>query len=156
MRELTNEFIRGFIEGEGCFTFHSNTLIRNGKTSKKKTPAFSIQLNERDKELLYAIRDYLKIKNRIYNYRGGSLTIKTSNGDKVYIRGRKVMLVVRDLGSLKNTIIPFFYKKLRGYKSLQFIDWLENIGRDNEVQKSFKILYELYKSGFYEKNFIFD
>ena len=63
-----------------------------------------------------------------------------------------MVLVVRKFSSLKNVIVPFFYKKLKGNKGLQFINWLEKIGSDPMVPDIYKLLYRLHSSGYFEKN----
>mgnify|MGYP001607186065 FL=1 len=61
------------------------------------------------------------------------------------------MLIVREVGSIKNTIIPFFYKKLKGNKGKQFLEWLEKFGSDSKVPATFKFIFQLYRSGFYDR-----
>ncbi len=142
--KLSNEYIRGLVDGEGCFTFYTSQTIRNGRVVKIRIPAFAISMHERDRALVEAVRDSLGVNNRVYNFRspryGGSL------------RGNKVVLVVRKFSSLKNVIVPFFYKKLKGNKGLQFINWLEKIGSDPMVPDIYKLLYRLHSSGYFEKN----
>ncbi len=58
--------------------------------------------------------------------------------------------MVRDFGELRDKIIPFFYNKLIGYKSKQLIDWLEKIGHDPDIHPSYRVLYSLYKQGYFE------
>ena len=65
-------------------------------------------MHERDLELVTEVRNYLGLKNKIYRYRGGALAVKTSTGSKIYYRGFKSVLFVRDLYSLKEIIVPFF------------------------------------------------
>ena len=62
-----------------------------------------------------------------------------------------VTLMVRDLGQLKNTIVPLCYKKLHGNKANQFESWIERIGNDSCIPNSYKFIYKIYKAGFYEK-----
>ncbi len=137
--KLSNEYIRGLVEGEGCFTFTRNGI--------KKIPAFCIQMHQRDFYLLTAVKDCLGLKNKIYRYRPWRL-----DGIK---RGPSARLIVREIGNLKNIIIPFFYKRLMGHKGKQFEEWLNNIGTDPLVPESFKILCRLHKSGYWDKNIFF-
>ena len=37
-------------------------------------------------------------------------------------------LIVRDYLSLINVVVPFFYGKLRGYKGVQFQEWMRRLG----------------------------
>lgn len=142
--ELTNDYIRGLVDGEGCFTFYTGKIVRNGMTEKIRIPAFAISMHERDKELIQAVRDHFGIKNAVYTFRP-----YLRDGCK---RGSKATLVIREFGRLKNVIIPFFYKKLKGYKAKQFESWLERMGADPLVPESYKLLYRLHKSGYYDKN----
>jgi len=140
-RELTNDYIRGLIDGEGSFTF-TTRLNRDG--TKVKIPAFQLKMRIKDKDLVEGVRDYLGLKNKVYVY--------YHPGKDGYNRGAIAMLIVRDFGSLKNIIIPFFYGRLAGYKAMQFDQWLENISEDPMVPESYNLLYRLHKSGFYREN----
>lgn len=142
MDRLSNEYIRGLIEGEGCFTFC--TAIENFTGKRVKLPAFTISMHERDQKLLELLRDSMGLKNKVYNFRSS-----LADG---YNRGRKTMLIVRDLGSLKNIIIPLFYKKLAGHKGKQFTEWLEKIGSDPMVADQYKLLFRLYQKEYFDKN----
>ncbi|MEK7566342.1 MAG: LAGLIDADG family homing endonuclease [Patescibacteria group bacterium] len=139
-KKITAEYIRGFIEGVGTFTF---TTSSRGFNKKVKIPTFQLRMNIRDKRLIELIRGHLGLKNRVYVYH-----YPGTDGAK---RGPQVMLIVREIGNLKNIIIPFFYDKLVGYKAAQFNKWLESIGKDSEVPEGFKILYRLHKSGWFSK-----
>lgn len=144
-KELSYEYIRGLIDGEGCFTFSTSThKSANGIVTKNKIPAFSISMHERDEELLNKVKRTLGLRNKIYNYR-------SSNSDH-RIRGRKAYLIVRDFSQLKDIIVPLFYKSLKGHKGLQFEDWIKKIGTDPDVPKLFKLIHRMYRSGFYDKN----
>jgi len=140
---LSYEYIRGLAEGEGCFTFYSGWKKPNGR--KYKMPGFALAMNERDLELLKLVKDGLGLRNRIY-FRGTGYIGK--NGKST---GKVAVLVVREFDQLKDIIIPFFYKKLVGYKGVQFMDWLEKIGTNPDVSNRYKSLYRLYKWGMYDK-----
>ena len=147
---LTNEYIRGLIEGEGCFTFC--TISRFSKKLDKKIrlkiPAFLLSMHCRDKELITAVKNHLKLKNTIYEYKKPPLI----SSNKEYKRGNQVMLIVREIGSLKNIIVPFCYKKLKGYKRKQFEEWIEKIGNDQAVPEVYKLIYRFCHSGYYDRN----
>jgi len=145
---LSYEYIRGLVEGEGCFTFYPGRKRIDG--TKCKIPGFVIGMNERDLNLLILIKDSLGLRNKIY-FRKNSY----KNGDNKST-GRVAVLVIREFDQLKDIIIPLFYKKLRGYKGEQFVNWMEKIGGDPDVSDRFKSLYRLYKWGIYDKNFKFD
>jgi hypothetical protein len=135
-RKINADYIRGLAEGEGCFTFC--------KTKSGYLPTFSIGMHIRDQHLLIKVADYWGIDNEVYTYEA----YKAKDGFK---RGATARLLVRDLPSLKGVIIPFFYKKLIGNKSIQFEEWIERIGNDPQVPMRFKVIHELYHSGFWDK-----
>lgn len=145
---ISNEYIRGLIDGEGSFTFHTNRKKADG--IRYKLPAFVISLHIRDINLLKAVRDKMGLKNKIY-YRPPRIAIQNVKNGNKYISERQAILAVRDFKQLKNIIIPFFYKRLNGYKGIQFMEWLEKIGSDPGVSDRFKSLYRLYKWGIYDK-----
>lgn len=138
---LPYDYIRGLVEGEGTFTFDTRKQ-KNG--TKLKVPAFALAMHIRDEDLIEAVRDTLGLKNKIYVYHH-----QRKDG---YNRGPRAILIVREFSQLKNIIVPFFYKKLKGNKRKQFIEWLEKIGSDPEVSSLFKLIYKLYKTGYYDKN----
>lgn len=137
-QEISYEYIRGLIEGEASFSFHSGTIRKDG--TKYKMPAFYLSMHVRDKDLLKKIRDKLGLKNRVYAYK--------SNG---FSKCTIAVLSVRDFLQLKDIIIPLCYKKLNGYKGQQFMIWLESIGRDPCVSNRFQSLYRLYAWGIYDE-----
>lgn len=141
---ITNEYIRGLVDGEGCFTFElSRFFLPDGTASKRKIPSFRVQMHERDELLLWSIKNALGLKNKIYKY---------GPYDKDGInRGKQVVLAVRDLGQLKNIIIPLFYGRLIGHKRNQFSGWLEKMGADPDVPESYRLLYRLHVSGYFER-----
>lgn len=138
--KLSNEYIRGLVEGEGSFTFCTSP---GGKLNvKRKVPAFILQMHIRDKELIEAVKRQMGLKNKIYVY-----PPYLKDGIK---RGWSARIIVREFNQLKDIIIPFFYKKLKGHKGKQFLDWLEKIGNDPDISDRFKSLYKLYKWGTYD------
>lgn len=136
MKEISYDYIRGLIDGEGCFTFSTS--------GKLKLPAFSLQMSVQDYDLVVRVRDKLKLKNRVYKYKPR----KSIDG---YNRIGMSILIIRDLAQLKNVIIPLCYKKLLGYKKIQFENWIFEIGSRSEVCESFKLLNFLYNSGYYDR-----
>lgn len=139
--DITADYIRGLVDGEGCFSFCN--IPTRGKTGNKlKLPAFTIQMRERDKELIEKVKNYLGVKGRIY-------ILKPCVLDE-FKRGKIARLMVRDFGEIRDIIIPFFYNKLVGYKGKQLIDWIERIGYDPDIHPSYKVLYSLYKRGYFE------
>jgi len=147
-KRLSYEYIRGLVEGEGCFTFCSQSLKRDykGRTVlRTKIPAFTLSMSQRDNELLGCVKETLGLRNKIYSY--------PPRIDK-FSHNRKGMslLIIRDVGQLKNVIVPLFYKKLNGNKAKQFENWLENIGLDPDVPKQYKLIHKLYKFGYFDRN----
>lgn len=144
-KKISYDYIRGLVEGEGCFTFStSNRKLADGTVVISRIPAFVVSMHERDQELLKLIRDTLKLKNRVYNYRSVS-----RDG---YKRGRKAILIVREIGAIKNIIVPLFYKRLRGNKGKQFEGWIDKMGSDPFVPANFRLIHDIYKNGFYDRN----
>ncbi|MDO8466789.1 MAG: LAGLIDADG family homing endonuclease [bacterium] len=142
---ISDEYLRGLVEGEGCFTFCNIPVI--GKTGKKfALPAFTIQMHERDKSLIELLKLRLGLKNKIYVYKVRALSEK----NKIYRRGPMAKLIVRDVASLKNKVVPFFYKKLHGNKGKQMIEWLEEIGNRDDIPENYKIIHRLYSYGYFD------
>ena len=143
-KKLSYDYIRGLIAGEGCFSFC--TVPTLGKSGKRlKIPAFILQMSKQDKDLIYLVKEKMGLRNRIYEY--GPRKTKD-----MFNRQGMIILNVRDFGQLKNIVVPFFYKKLIGFKAKQFEDWLEKIGNDPNVQENYRFIYKIYKAGFYDKN----
>lgn len=138
---MSYEYIRGLIEGEGCFSFCQSSRKPDGR--KYKVPAFEIAMHERDRELLIKVRDFLKLRNRVYILRNPDNGITKTK--------KRVVLIVREFLQLKDIIVPLFYKKLHGHKGKQFEEWLLKIGSDPDVSERFKSIYRLYKWGVYDK-----
>ncbi len=109
---LTDEYIRGLIEGEGHFGADT-------RSSGEKVPSFVLKMHARDKELIEGIRNYLQIHNRVYEY---------THQDRHY-----AMLIIRDLTTLKNRIVPLFKGKLLGFKGTQFEWWLKTFPYLNSI-----------------------
>src|SRR3989344_8583331 len=137
-RKLTHDYIRGLIEGEGTFTFSTY------KARERKVPSFQLKMSVRDTALIQGVVDTLGLDSRVYVY--------NHQGHDGHERQRQAMLIVREIGNLKNIVVPFFYNQLAGNKAFQFEDWLECIGHDPWVPESYKIIYRLHKNGYYKKN----
>lgn len=144
--EMSYEYIRGLIDGEGCFTFC--TLGYKGQ-QKLRIPAFILSMSKRDEELIYLIKERLKIRNKIYEN-------ERAKRKDSYNRQPMITMIIRDIGQLKNIIVPLCYNKLHGNKALQFDQWIEEIGSNSNVPKGYKFIHNLYKVGFYDKIHDFD
>lgn len=141
-KEITNDYIRGLIDGEGCFTF--STIPRFNKQGKRiKIPTFVIAMNSRDEDLIKKVKTHMRLRESIYIHKAWK-----KDG---YNRGDIVRLMVRDFGDLRDKVIPFFNNQLIGYKSAQFKEWMEKIGTDPDVHKDYKVLYTLYKNNYFNK-----
>lgn len=102
--KLTDDYFLGLIEGEGHF---GADTTRTGE----KIPSFVLKMHVRDKELIEGVRNYLGVKNYVYEYK---------------IQGRHfAMLIIRDIYTLKNKIVPMCKYKFLGFKGTQFDWWLK-------------------------------
>ena len=61
-QKLSPDYIRGLIDGEGCFTFFTNLKLGI------KMPAFVLRMHARDKELIESVKYSLGLRNKIYEY----------------------------------------------------------------------------------------
>ena len=143
MGELSEEYVRGLVEGEGCFTF--DTRYPKNKPPQK-IPTFVIAMHQRDHDLLMSVRKTMRLplinSHSIYDY--GPWRKDGCN------RGPTSKLIVRDYITLKEIVVPFFYGKLHGNKGKQFYEWLEKIGND-DVPSPHRLIYKFYKDGLYQK-----
>ncbi len=98
---LNLDFVAGLIVGEGSFYW---TRVSYGKI-----PAFALRMHVRDKALVEAVRNSLGLKAKVREY--------------IHDNRHYVSLAVREIGPLKNIIIPTLYPRLFGYKKLQFLQW---------------------------------
>ncbi|MDP3991719.1 MAG: hypothetical protein Q8P66_02400 [Candidatus Colwellbacteria bacterium] len=141
MTNISYDYIRGLVQGTGTFTFTTSSNL--GSLKPRRIPSFQLRMPAEDEELLKAIRNKLKLKNKIYIYH-------YPGKDKAK-RRPVAILIIRELGSLKNIIIPLFYDRLIGARAEQFSEWLERIETDPFVPESYKLLYRLHKSGYFRK-----
>jgi hypothetical protein len=56
-QKLSYDYIRGLVDGEGCFSFHTGSRRANGR--KYKIPTFVIAMNERDRNLIEKVKNTL-------------------------------------------------------------------------------------------------
>jgi hypothetical protein len=103
--ETSNHFIAGYVSGEGSFYI-----------SAPKTPSgqlqcgFSLKVRKDDRELVEMVRHTLDNVGHIYLSEAG--------------HGTPVTLMIRRLGELVNTVIPFFdLYPLRGKKRVNYELW---------------------------------
>lgn len=141
MTNISYNYICGLVQGTGSFTFTTSSKL--GSLKPRRIPAFQLRMQASNEQLLKAIREKLKLKNKIYVYH--------YLGKDRAKRKPIALLIVREIGALKNIIIPLFYGRLVGDKGEQFKEWLERMDADPLVPKSYKILYRLHRSGFYRR-----
>ena len=103
-----------------------------------------ISLPISDYDTVVMLKNKLKIHNSVYQY-------PAKQRKDGYVRSGTAILIVRDLGQLKNIIVPLFYKSLKGHKAREFEDWIEKIGTDPLVPESYRFIAKICKSGFYDK-----
>lgn len=122
VNKLNPMWITGFIDAEGCFSIiiEIKTLFK-----WKVKSSFEINLHEKDKEILFRIKNFFDIGN-------------------VYIRSNKKIAVYRvtNINYLNNIIIPHFIKyPLISNKAADFLLW-------SKVVKMIFNKEHLNKSGF--------
>jgi uncharacterized secreted protein with C-terminal beta-propeller domain len=134
---ISDDFIRGLAQGQSSFTFQP----RKSGGKKQNIPVFVIKMGEEDLELLEGVRIYLGMHNKIY-----IVNPYLKDGKN---RKPKTMLMIRDVGTLKNRIMPMFAGKLIGNKAVQFKSWIKRIEEDPNVAENYKILSRLYSCGYW-------
>lgn len=101
MTKLCEDWIVGFVDGEGCFSYSliKNETLRFGYQIQGE---FTVVQQKRDIQILYKLKDHFKC---------GSVHI--NHGDRYHFR-------VKNLEHFINIIIPFFEKhKLKTVKRFQ-------------------------------------
>jgi hypothetical protein len=119
-------------------------LFYDNKSGKKniKIPAFFISFV--DEKTAKMLKNMLNLKNNIYEY-----PLKIGNDG--YKRSPLFVIIVRDVGQLKNLIVPFFSRAISGNMLKNLDLWIHNIGADPLVPDRYKIISKLYSRGFYGK-----
>lgn len=103
-RFITKDYILGLVEGEGHF---GGDRISEDRI----VPQFVLKMHVRDKELIEGIRDFLGLYHPVHEYKIG---------------GRHfAMLIIRDMSTLKNVVVPLCKSRLLGFKGTQFNWWLK-------------------------------
>lgn len=114
MEKLPNDYIAGFVDGEGCFALKFRRDIRHKRPNKPVyfywDIEFAIVLRSDDKQILEKIQ-------------------KTMNCGKISLDKRNTARYsVNDIHDLSNKIVPFFKKyRLYAKKKFDFILWKEAV-----------------------------
>lgn len=136
---LNTDYIVGLVDGEGSFTVY----IRNPDVEKKAKrramaePRFYLKLIERDKEILYALKNFFGCGN-VYFQKD-----TRRNHQNCY------RYEVANRNDLTSVIIPFFKKHPLRFKSKQkdfkiFCDLLKRISRGEHLTKNgLRMLYRM-------------
>ncbi|MFA4998976.1 MAG: LAGLIDADG family homing endonuclease [Candidatus Paceibacterota bacterium] len=111
---LSEDYIAGFTDGEGCFDLQFRRDVRHERLNKPAYYAWKCQFvivaRDDDEELMRKIRD------------------KLGRGSINFSRGDQVRYSVQDIDSLYDIIVPFFRKyPLSGKKNKDFELWAEAI-----------------------------
>ncbi len=131
MKKLSAEYITGLVDGEGSFTFY----IRNPEDNSyrirrvKAEPRFYLKLIEKDKKILYKLKDYFGCGN-VYFQKDRRLNHQ--NCYRYEVANRK---------HLEEIIIPFFKKNGLKLQSKQndfeiFCKLMEMIKSGNHLTKN--------------------
>ncbi len=131
MKKLSAEYITGLVDGEGSFTFY----IRNPEDNSyrirrvKAEPRFYLKLIEKDKKILYKLKDYFGCGN-VYFQKDRRLNHQ--NCYRYAVANRK---------HLEEIIIPFFKKNGLKLQSKQndfeiFCKLMEMIKSGNHLTKN--------------------
>ena len=110
-----DDYIAGFVDGEGCFGLSMRRDVRNERKSKKMylswKAVFAIELRSDDKDILVMIKDRLGC---------GSISY--------YKEGKVVRYQVSNLDDLGNVVVPFFMEHpLIGKKAKDFELWKDAV-----------------------------
>jgi hypothetical protein len=118
---------------KGIFSFSTQ-----GKY-KYKVPYFCIKSKNPEVYFLKLVKRELGIKSKIYTY-------KESIGKDGYIRSGFSMLIVRNIGELKDSVIPFAAKFLTGEKLRKFRSWMNDMGTIEMVPSGYKQIPVIVKT----------
>ncbi|MBI3627571.1 MAG: hypothetical protein HY220_02385 [Candidatus Sungbacteria bacterium] len=124
---LSLDFVAGLVVGEGTFYW---TMAGDGY----KRPVFCLKMPIRDYNLVMDVRDSLGLTSeKVYEYH---------HGGRHY-----AMLIVRNIGSLKNIVIPLLWPKLSGYKKRQFQWWFKQF-KSSATNPSYRFFHDAFRLKF--------
>lgn len=131
---LNAQWIVGFVDGEGCFHLDVH-LKKDMRWGLQMQPEFSVVQNERDIQILHALKDF---------FRCGSVTLNRQ--DKT---GKRYQFRVKSVKDLNEKIVPFFEahvlktKKNIEFKRFRNICRLMGMGYHRESLGTFLEVYDL-------------
>ena len=127
---INKDYIVGLVDGEGSFTAYISSPfeIKDKKRRVKAEPKFCLKLIEKDKDILYALKQFFGCGN-IYFQKDNRL-----NHQNCY------RYEITDRNDLENKIIPFFKKNPPKLKSKQkdfalFCRIFDEIRKGNHLRK---------------------
>ncbi len=137
--KITPDYITGLVDGEGSFTVYVKNpdSEKDAKRRVKAEPRFYLKLIEKDKDILYKLKDYFGCGN-VYFQKD-----KRKNHQNCY----RYEVANRD--NLEKIIIPFFEKhRLRLASKINdfelFCKIMRKIGRGKHLTESgLRSLYQL-------------
>lgn len=124
-KKLSLDFIAGLIAGEGYFGWVSHNK------GKQKIAVFQLQMHYNDRDLVFAVRNTLGLKEPVYVY-------NYQDRKKSSLWRHEVKLLVRRREVIKKIIIPAFDNRLYGLKEKQFNQWKKEF---SEQEKKWRYHY---------------
>ncbi len=124
-KKLSLDFIAGLITGEGYFSWI------NYNATNQKIAVFQLRMHYNDKDLVFAVRNTLKLKEPVYEY-------NYQDQKKLSLWRHQALLLVRRRETIKKIIIPAFDGRLSGLKEIQFNQWKKEF---SEQEKKWRYHY---------------
>jgi len=124
-KKLSLDFIAGLIAGEGYFGW-----AKQGK-KQQKVAVFQIRMHYNDKNLVFAVKNTLGLKEPVYEYHHQDKKNKS-------LWRHYVKLIIRRREVIKKIIIPAFDGRLYGLKEEQFNQWKTEF---SEQEKKWRYRY---------------
>ena len=118
-KKLSLDFIAGLVSKEGYFGWTK----QNEK--QQKMAVFQIRMHYNDKNLIFAVKNSLGLKESIYEYH-------YQDQKKSSLWRHSVLLLVRRREVIKKIIIPAFDGRLYGLKEKQFNQWKKEFFKQEE------------------------
>lgn len=132
LKEVYSDIIIDLFNKRGIYSFSTQGIY------KYKVPYFCIKMKKEDIYNLKLIKRELKLKSKIYTY-------EPARGKDGYTRSATSMLIIRDIGELKDIIIPKSTSVLVGEKRSKFLKWLKQIRSGESVPSGYKLMASMFK-----------